>query len=146
MKILFDRAATPPSIKAAIAVTDAFTPSGKRICATTVPARRPAWHMEECAAALAGHFDRYICFERDDYPFRGPPGTEPGGTAARLSRALQAAGVAPSAIAVVLTQMEAARTIAQEAGPEDFVAVFASNIGTSVLDYRNAFREAGKLP
>jgi cyanophycin synthetase len=145
MKILFDRAATPPSIEAATAVTDAIAPPGKRICATAVPAGRPAWHMEECAAALAGHFDRYICFERDDFHFRGPPGTEPGDTASRLSRALQAAGVAPSAIAVVLTQMEAARAIAQEAVPEDFVAVFASNIKTSVAEYRNAFRDAGKL-
>ena len=37
------------------------------ICALTVPGNRPDWQYPESAAAVAGHFDRFILFERAEF-------------------------------------------------------------------------------
>ena len=141
VRILFDRAADPPGLTAVTSVIEAMAPAGKRICALTAPGNRPDWHFEECAAIVAGHFDKFVCYEQEDFR-RGKP---PGEIAARLSRALAAAGADASCIQRSQSTSEAAHIIASLAHPGDFVAVFGWNIATSVEEYRAAFREAGKL-
>jgi cyanophycin synthetase len=142
VRILFDRAADPPGLAAVVSVIEAMAPAGKRICALTAPGNRPDWHFEECAVAVAGHFDKYVCYEQDSYR-RGKP---PGEIAARLSRGLAAAGAEAGSILVVDSPSEAARLIAGAVDPDGFVVVFGWNVATSVEEYRAAFREAGKLP
>jgi cyanophycin synthetase len=141
VRILFDRAADPPGLTAVISVLEAMAPAGKRFCALTAPGNRPDWHFEECAAIVAGHFDRFVCYEREKYR-RGKP---PGEIAARLSRGLAAAGIDAGAILVVDSPSDAARTIAGDADPGDFVAVFGWDATMSVEEYRAAFRALGKL-
>jgi len=142
VRILFDRAADPPGLIAAVSVIEAMAPAGKRICVLTAPGNRPDWHFEECAAAVAGHFDKYVCYEHDSYR-RGKP---PGEIAARLSRGLAAAGAEAGSISLSASGSEAARVIASAADMDDFVVVFGWNVATSVEEYRAAFREVGKLP
>lgn len=135
MQILFDRAAQAPAFAAALAAIDRIDVSGKRICAVTVAGNRPEWYFGESAAAIAGHFDSYVCFERPDY-LRGK---RPGEIAGRLLEGLVAAGVSSERIKAARSNREAAEIIAQEARPEDFVAVFGSDTPISVQDYREAF-------
>lgn len=136
-RILFDRTTSGPAYAAAVSVTDQILVSGKRICAMTVVGNRPDWAFGESAAALAGHFQRYVCFEREDYR----RGRKPGEISERLAEALIAAGVAPASVSVAHTYMDAAKTIAGEAAEEDLVVVFGTNSSALVEQYRAAFRE-----
>jgi cyanophycin synthetase len=139
MKIMFDRAAQAPSYAAVMPVIDAMPVKGKRICAFTVAGNRPAWAFEETVAALIGHFDRYICFEFEEYR----RGKKPGEIAAILFEELKKAGIEQTRISVTQSNMEAARLIAGEAMEDDLVAVLGMG-ADSVEEYRAAFREAGK--
>jgi cyanophycin synthetase len=141
VRMLFDRAADPPGLAAVVSVIEAMAPAGKRICVLTAPGNRPDRHFEESAAAVAGHFDRFVCYEDDHYR-RGKP---PGEIAARLSRGLAAAGAQAGAIQVVDSPSDAAQAVASTADPGDFVAVFGWNVAASVEAYRAAFRALGKL-
>lgn len=142
VRILFDRAADPPGLRAVVSVIEAMAPAGKRICALTSPGNRPDWHFEECAAVLAGHFDKFVCYEQENYR-RGKP---PGEIAARLSRGLAAAGAEAGSVLMSESPSETARLVASLADPGDFVVVFGWNVASAVEAYRAAFRELGKLP
>ena len=113
-RILFDRTTSGPAYAAAVSVTDQILVAGKRICAMTVVGNRPDWAFGESAAALAGHFQRYVCFEREDYR----RGRKPGEISERLAEALIAAGVAPASVSVAHTYMDAAKIIAGEAAED----------------------------
>lgn len=141
VRILFDRAADSPALAAAVSVIEALAPAGRRFCVLTAPGNRPDSHFEECAAIVAGHFDKFLCYEHEQYR-RGKP---PGEIAARLSRGLAAAGVETGSILISASGNEAAKIIAAAADPGDFVVVFGWSVANSVERYRAAFREAGKL-
>ncbi len=136
-RILFDFTASPPGFAAMVSVTDTISVAGKRICAVTVVGNRPDWVFAESAAALAGHFQRYVCFEREGYR----RGRKPGEISARLAEALIAAGVPPASVTAVQTYVDAARVIAGEAAEDDFVAVFGTDSSALVDKYRAAFQE-----
>lgn len=55
---------------------------------------------------------------------------------------LIAAGVAPAAISIAHTYIDAAKIIADEATDDDFVVVFGTDKAALVEQYRAAFREA----
>jgi cyanophycin synthetase len=141
VRLLFDRAADPPALAAAVSVIEALAPAGRRFCALTAPGNRPDSHFDECAAIVAGHFDQFVCYEHDNYR-RGKP---PGEIAARLSRGLAAAGAEAGSIQISTSGSEAAQVIAAAAEPADLVVVFGWNVVDSIEHYRAAFREAGRL-
>ncbi|MEE8439330.1 MAG: Mur ligase family protein, partial [Micropepsaceae bacterium] len=136
MPFLFDYATFPPGFAVMSPICDAITVSGKRICAVTLPGNRPNWQYADCAAELVGHFDLFVCFERDDLR-RGVP---LGELAANLAKALVEAGVEPASVLVVQTIADVAKIIAREATPEDFVVVFAAGPKQDE-PFRAAFRE-----
>jgi cyanophycin synthetase len=111
---------------------------GKKICVITVPGNRPDWAFAESAEAVAGHFQRYICFERTEYR----RGRKPGEIASRLGDALIAAGVAREAVTATGDHRDAALLLAREAKAEDFVVVFGTESMATVDSYRQAFRDA----
>ena len=137
MRVLFDSSGKGPAYVAAVTVTDKISVVGKKICVITVPGNRPDWAFAESAAAVAGHFQRYICFERTEY-LRG---RKPGEIVSRLADALVAAGVAREAVATTGGHKDAALLLAREATDEDFIAVFGTESMATVDDYRQAFRE-----
>jgi UDP-N-acetylmuramyl tripeptide synthase len=137
VKILFDRASSPPALSAAMAVVDAIKVEGKRICATAVPGHRATWHVDECAKCLAGHFNIYVCYGLGDRMRRIPQGMTPEDLAARMARGLEKAGVDARAIRIVKSRKDAAHMIAHEAHAGDLVAVFGP--GKSIEEYRKAF-------
>jgi cyanophycin synthetase len=136
VRTLFDRAEQAPAFSVVAAVTDQLEVAGKRICAFAGPGNRPDSFFSEGGAALAGHFDRYVCFEREDRR-RGKPQGEIG----RLFAAgLKAAGVPDDKILVACDETEAARLVAAEATKDDFVAVLAFHDRRTVDVFREAFK------
>lgn len=136
MRVLFDSSGKAPAYAAAVTVTDKISVGGKKICVITVPGNRPDWAFAESAEAVAGHFQRYICFERAEYR----RGRKPGEIASRLADALTAAGVARDAVTTTGDHKDAALLLAREAKDEDFIAVFGTESMATVDGYRQAFR------
>jgi cyanophycin synthetase len=134
---MFDFAASPPGFAAAITATNTMPVSGKRICAVTVPGNRPDWVFAESAAALAGHFERYVFFELESYR----RGRKPGEIAARLADAMLATGVDPASVSAVPGHADVAALVAREAKPGDFVIIFGMDEPVVIEQYRAAFRE-----
>jgi len=137
MQVLFDSSGKAPAYAAAVTVTDNIRVAGKKICVITVPGNRPDWAFAESAEAVAGHFQRYICFERTEYR----RGRKPGEIASRLADALMAAGVAHEAVATTGDHKDAALLLAREAKDEDFIVVFGTESMATVDSYRQAFRD-----
>ena len=136
LRIMFDSSGKPPGYAVAVTVTDAVDVPGRRICVVTIPGTRPDWAFTESASALAGHFDHYICYEREDY-LRG---RNPGEIAARFAEALIAAGVDRSAVSITGPNREAAERLAEEATADDFAIVFGVESHIAVEEYRRALR------
>ena len=137
MKVMFNSSGKAPAYAAAVTVTDKISVPGKKICVITVPGNRPDWAFAESAEAVAGHFQRYICFERTEY-LRG---RKPGEITSRLADALMAAGVAREAVATTGDHKDAALLLAREAKDEDFIIVFGTESMATVDSYRQAFRD-----
>jgi cyanophycin synthetase len=135
VRILFDHAASGPGITATLTSIASMKISGRRLCAVTVAGNRPQWSSEEVAAAITGHFQRYVVYELPRYR----RGRKPGDIASGLTCALLAAGVDQSLITVVEENAQAAQLIAREAKPEDFVVVFGSDSRHTIDYYRAAF-------
>jgi cyanophycin synthetase len=135
--MLFDYAASPPGFVSTTTTISPIQVSGRRFCALTIAGNRPDWTFAESAAAIAGHFQRYVAYELPKYR----RGRKPGEIASRLARALVAAGVDKSLISVVEGNEQAAQLIAREAKPEDFVVVFGSDSRRTIDYYRAAFAQ-----
>ena len=134
-RILFDFANNPPALETTIKAIDRFACTGRRICAITAPGNRPDHHIEDCARAVVGHFDYYICFERDEWR----RGRAPGEIARYLEHALIQAGIATEQIASAWTQQDALVTAARIAGPDDFLVIFGTDVRKSLPQLRSAF-------
>jgi hypothetical protein len=111
--------------------------TGRTFCAVTIVGNRPDWTFAESAAALAGHFQRYVVYELSRYR----RGRKPGEIASGLARALFAAGVDKGQISVVDGNEQAAQLIAREAKTDDFVVVFGSDARHTIGCYRAAFAQ-----
>lgn len=93
-------------------------------------------HYGAVAAAVAGHFDRYICFERDDWR----RGRDPGEIQAKLKDGLLTAGVGDAAIVMAGLETEAMRIAAEHAtAAGGLLAVLGTNIHKSLPELRAAF-------
>jgi cyanophycin synthetase len=136
MRVMFDSSGKPPVYASAVTVTDKLDVAGKKICVITVPGNRPDWGFDESAAALAGHFQRYVCFERAELR----RGRHAGEIASRLANALISAGVPRDAVATTGDHEDAARLLAGEAKVEDFIIVFGADTQAIVENYRQALR------
>jgi cyanophycin synthetase len=137
MQALFDSSGKTPAYAAAVTVTDKISVPGRKFCVITVPGNRPDWTFAECAEAVAGHFQRYICFERAEYR----RGRKPGEIASRMAYALMTAGVAREAVTTTGDHGDAALLLAREAKDEDFVIVFGTEAMATVETYRKALRD-----
>jgi cyanophycin synthetase len=140
MKFLFEFTTNPPGFAQTAAVCDTIPVTGKRICAVSLPGNRPDWQYPESAAALAGHFERFIVFEREDKR-RGVP---PGEISSRLVRALIEAGADERAVSVADGPIEVAHALAREAGRADFVVYFGAEGKTPVDAIRQVLWEAAR--
>ena len=141
LKIMFDFAGHAPALVAAVTLTDSIPVSGTRYCALALPGNRPDWQFTDCAAALAGHFDRYIAFDRDRY-LRG---RKPGEITGALRDALIGAGVDPAAITVLESPEAVADWIAEAAEGDDFAAIFGTDPKLAREQFHSAFAKRGRI-
>jgi len=137
LPILFDQTASPPGFTASLRAIASMNISGRRFCAVTIAGNRPDWTFAESAAAIAGHFQRYVVYELPRYR----RGRKLGEIASSLARALLAAGVDKGLISVVEGNEQAAQLIAHEAKPDDFVVVFGSDSRQTINCYPAAFAQ-----
>jgi cyanophycin synthetase len=142
-RVIFDFGSSPPAFAASLDAISRMPVSGRKFCAFTVVGDRPDWVFPESAAALAGHFHRYIPYELPAYR----RGRKPGEIASRLAAALGEAGIEKSLISVVEGNTEAAQLIAREASAGDLVVVFGSHSRETIAQYRAVLprrRDGGK--
>jgi cyanophycin synthetase len=139
VRALFDYGANAPAIRTAIAALANFPVEGRRIGVVTGVGDRPDDQIDDCARAVAGRFDAYVCFEIPAYR----RGRAPGEIVARLTRALADAGVAPDAVHRAETPAEAMRISAALSRPGDLIVVFGSNVRTALPQLRAAFAALG---
>jgi cyanophycin synthetase len=137
LQVMFDFAAHAPALSAAVTVTDAVPVVGRRLCAVCLPGNRPDWQYAECAAAIAEHFDDYVCYECDHLR----RGREPGAIAAALAQALIAAGADRRRVWTASTPREGAAILAREARADDFAVIFGAVEDSIVDDYHTALAQ-----
>src|SRR5690606_12426244 len=99
---------------------------GRRIVVLAGPGDRRDEDLREIAGVVAGKFDHYIC-RRDD-SLRGRDGDE---VPRIIARALQANGVAESAIEQIPDEQQAIDAALKMARPGDLVLVFADALTRS---------------
>ena len=139
--IVFERAISVPALAVSMPAIDRLPVEGSRSCMLTAQGDRADRHYGAVAAAIAGHFDRYICFERDDWR----RGRDPGELQNRLKDGLLAAGVGEDAIVMAGAEPDAMRIAAEHAlGAGGLLAVLGTNIDKSLPALRAAFATLGK--
>ena len=108
---------------------------GRSLCLVCGVGDRPDRHIADTGRAVAHVFDRYLCFEREDYR----RGRAPGEIASRLADALEGAGVSSDRIDrrdTLPAALEAAVGLVQ---PGDLLVIFGTDVRTSLPLLRSAF-------
>ncbi|MEX2409654.1 MAG: Mur ligase family protein, partial [Rhodovibrionaceae bacterium] len=142
-ELLVDFAHNPAQLATVAAFLDSRAVEGARSCLLTVPGNRLDAQIVASGAAAAGHFDRYICYEREDW-LRG---RKAGEIAALLRRGLRDAAVPAEKIEVGLEQGAAIQRAVELAEPGDLVAIFGSAAVVSVPQFRQAAaKKSGSAP
>ena len=136
MPVMFDYAHNPKAIETVLKAITRFRAKGRNICALTTPGNRIDQHIVDCARAVAGQFDFYICFEREEWR-RGRPA---GDISERLQNALLELGIKKENTLRVLTSESAMSAAASMAGNDDFILVLASEVRAALPEMRQAFR------
>lgn len=119
--LVADHAKNALGLRATLPLLDHFGATGRRIVAMTAAGNRADAQYAEVAAAIAGHFDRYIVYETEYYR-RGRAADE---ITAHLAGGLNAAGVPADAIEVISGTAEAFSAAAAMARPGDLVLLLA---------------------
>lgn len=133
-QLMVDFAHNAAQIDTVTAFLDKRSVKGVRICLLSVPGNRQDAQIVASGAAAAGHFDRYICYERSEW-LRG---REPGEIAALLQRGLSDAAVPAERIEAGLDQAAAIQRAVELAEPNDLLAIFGSAAVVSVPQFREA--------
>ena len=130
--ILIDNAAQPPACEALAESVKKLSVPGKRVCMVYTVGNRPDWHFEEVTAALAPHFDRFICYELERY--------RRGKSAGEISKSLRIglikAGVSPDRIDLAQGYEEATHMLSKIAEKGDLLVILLH----SVHEYLPVFR------
>lgn len=135
VRLIFDHAHNPPALKQSIAAVDRLSVSGRRFCLITGPGNRPDQQFTECARAVAGHFDRYICFDRVDWR----RGRDSGEVARRLAEGLDFHSVPPDNVQMASDDRSAAEAAARQTAPGDLIVVYSTDVRKFLPELRAAF-------
>jgi cyanophycin synthetase len=109
--VLVDSPSCVNDVEALRAVVDRLPPLRPRSVAIAHAGDYPDDNLARFAAAFAGGFDRYVCYDWEELR-----GRRPGEAAALLGAALVAAGVDPGRVAVIPDEREALRESVAMAG------------------------------
>lgn len=132
--LLIDFAHNPMQLGVLSRIVGAYPVTGRRICMMTVGGNRRDSHIMACGAAVAGHFDRYICYERKDL-LRG---RNPGEISGLLRKGMIEAGAAAASVEDGLDIFDAVERSVALAEPGDLVAVLATAWPSLVSAFQKA--------
>jgi cyanophycin synthetase len=132
--LLIDFAHNPSQLEVLTRFAGRYDTKGRRICLMTVGGNRSEVHIKACGRAVAGHFDYYLCYERQDL-LRGRIRGEIAGL---LRQGMIDGGVPESKIEAGLDIWDAIDHAVERAAPGDFIVILA----TAWLSLVPAFRRA----
>lgn len=118
-KVILDYAHNPAALSAMSAMADRLEVKGKRLCVISMPGDRRDQDVADAAAALAGHFDHFICKADDHRRGRGHDEIP-----MMLKAGLMAGGVLEDAISVIPDEVEAIDAGLAMGGLGDLLVIF----------------------
>ena len=121
-KVILDYGHNPAAMQAMASLSDRLDVKGKRICVVAMPGDRRDEDVADAGAALAGHFDYFIC--KADDRRRGRSHDE---IPQLMRKALMASGVADEAIVIIPDEVEAVNAGLEQAAAGDLLVVFGDD-------------------
>lgn len=121
-KVILDYAHNPAALGAMSTMATRMDVSGRRICVVSMPGDRRDEDIADGAAALAGHFDHFICKADDNRRKRGHDEIPK-----MLRAGLIAKGVAEDAISIIPSEADAIETGLAMAAPGDLLVIFGDD-------------------
>ena len=121
-KVILDYGHNPAALSAMAQLSDRMEVKGRRICVVSMPGDRRDEDIADGAAALAGHFDQFICKADDRRRGRGHDEVPQ-----MMRKALIDNGVGDEAITIVPDEVEAVNAGLERAASGDLVVIFGDD-------------------
>ncbi|WP_377189247.1 cyanophycin synthetase [Ruegeria meonggei] len=121
-KVILDYGHNPAALKAMAALADQLEVKGRRLCVVAMPGDRRDEDIVDGAAALAGHFDHYICKADDRRRGRGHDEVPQ-----LMRQAMIENGVDASAITIIPDEVEAVSAALEQAAQGDLLVIFGDD-------------------
>ncbi|WP_299637520.1 cyanophycin synthetase [uncultured Ruegeria sp.] len=118
-KVILDYGHNPAALKAMAALADQLEIKGRRLCVVAMPGDRRNEDIVDGAAALAGHFDHFICKADDRRRGRGHDEVPQ-----MMRQALIDNGVDDASITIIPDEVEAVKAGLEQAAPGDLLVIF----------------------
>ncbi len=121
-KVILDYGHNPAALKAMAALADQLEIKGRRLCVVAMPGDRRDEDIVDGAAALAGHFNQFICKADDRRRGRGHDEVPQ-----MMRQALIDNGVDDAAITIIPDEVEAVKAGLEQAAPGDLLVIFGDD-------------------
>ncbi|MGI9368142.1 MAG: cyanophycin synthetase [Ruegeria sp.] len=121
-RVILDYGHNPAALQAVAALASQMEVTGRRICVVSMPGDRRDEDVADAGAALAGHFDQFICKADDRRRGRGHDEIPQ-----MLRRALTEAGTQDEVISIIPDEVEAVNTALEKAAAGDLVVIFGDD-------------------
>ncbi|WP_299988044.1 cyanophycin synthetase [uncultured Ruegeria sp.] len=121
-KVILDYGHNPAALKAMAALADQLEIKGSRLCVVAMPGDRRDEDIVDGAAALAGHFDHFICKADDRRRGRGHDEVPQ-----LMRQALIDNGVDSAAITIIPDEVEAVNAGLEQAAQGDLLVIFGDD-------------------
>ncbi|WP_209507984.1 MULTISPECIES: cyanophycin synthetase [unclassified Ruegeria] len=121
-KVILDYGHNPAALKAMAALADQLEVKGRRLCVVAMPGDRRDEDIVDGAAALAGHFDHFICKADDRRRGRGHDEVPQ-----MMRQALIDCGTPDDVISIIPDEVEAVTTALEMAAPGDLLVIFGDD-------------------
>ncbi|WP_299950215.1 cyanophycin synthetase [uncultured Ruegeria sp.] len=121
-KVILDYGHNPAALKAMAALADQLEVKGRRLCVVAMPGDRRDEDIVDGAAALAGHFDHFICKADDRRRGRGHDEVPQ-----MMRQSLIDNGVDDAAITIIPDEVEAVSAALEQAAQGDLLVIFGDD-------------------
>ncbi len=121
-KVILDYGHNPAAMQAMAGLSDRMDVKGRRICVVSMPGDRRDEDVADAGAALAGHFDHFICKADDRRRGRGRDEIPQ-----LIRQALIANGVDDAAITIIPDEVEAVDAGLELSAPGDLLVIFGDD-------------------
>ncbi len=121
-KVILDYGHNPAALKALASLADHLEVKGRRLCVASMPGDRRDEDIADAGAALAGHFDHFICKADDRRRGRGHDEVPQ-----MLRQALINNGTPEETISIIPDEVEAVKSALEMAAPGDLLVIFGDD-------------------